>query len=94
MIDPRWTRFAFPTEWHYDVLRGMDYLRSAGIAPDARVGEAIGRVAERRQPDGRWRLDEVHPHAVHHLEGGLGQPSRWNTLRAFRVLRWYAQAGA
>lgn len=94
VIDARWTRFAFPTEWHYDVLRGLDYLRSADARPDQRVVEAVGLVAERRQPDGRWLLDEVHPHAIHTLEAGLGQPSRWNTLRASRVLRWNAQGGA
>ena len=91
VIDPRWARFAFPTEWHYDVLRGLDYLRRAGVAPDARVDEAVGLVAERRQPDGRWLLDEAHRDAVHgDLEGGAGQPSRWNTLRALRVLRWHS----
>ena len=87
----RWARFAFPTEWHYDVLRGLDYLRRAGVAPDARVDEAVGLVAERRQPDGRWLLDEAHRDAVSgDLEGGAGQPSRWNTLRALRVLRWHS----
>ena len=91
VIDPRWTRFAFPTEWHYDVLRGLDYLRRAGVAPDARVDEAVGLVVERRRPDGRWLLDDRHRDAVHgDLEGGAGEPSRWNTLRALRVLRWHS----
>jgi hypothetical protein len=91
VIDPRWTRFMFPTLWHYDLLRGLDYLRSAGVQPDERVAEAAGLVAERRQPDGRWLLDEPHRDAVHgDLEGEAGQPSRWNTLRALRVLDWYS----
>jgi hypothetical protein len=90
VIEPRWTRFTFPTLWHYDVLRGLDYLRRAGVKPDERVAEAVKLVAERRQPDGRWLLDEPHRDAIHDLEGGPGQPSRWNTLRALRVLNWYS----
>jgi hypothetical protein len=91
VIEPRWTRFTFPTMWHYDVLRGLDYLRSAGVKPDERVAEAVGLVLERRQPDERWLLDEPHRDSVHDdLEGGVGQPSRWNTLRALRVLDWYS----
>jgi hypothetical protein len=91
VIDALWTRFAFPTLWHYDVLRGLDYLRGAGVDPDERVAEAVGLVAERRQPDGRWLLDERHRDAVHdELEDGPGQPSRWITLRALRVLDWHS----
>jgi hypothetical protein len=90
VIEPRWARFTFPTLWHYDVLRGLDYLRCAGIKDDQRVAEAVGMVAERRQPDGRWLLDKPHRETLHDLEGGAGQPSRWNTLRALRVLDWYS----
>jgi hypothetical protein len=91
VIDPKWTRFTFPTMWHYDVLRGLDYLRRAGVKPDERMAEAVGLVAARRQPDGRCLLDEPHRDAIHDdLEDGAGQPSRWNTLRALRVLDWYS----
>jgi len=90
VIEPRWTRFTFPTLWHYDVLPGLDSLRSAHVEPDERVAEAVALVAERRQPNGRWLLDDPHRDAIHDLEGGAGQPSRWNTLRALRVLNWYS----
>jgi hypothetical protein len=91
VIDPKWTRFTFPTLWQYDVLRGLDYLRSAGVEPDERVAEAVGLVEERRQPDGRWLLDASPRDAFDDdFEGGPGQPSRWNTLRALRVLGWYS----
>jgi hypothetical protein len=90
VIDPRWVQLTFPTLWHYDVLRGLDYLRRAGVTPDERVAEAVGLVAERRQPNGRWLLDEPHRDALHELEGGAGTPSRWITLRALRVLDWYS----
>jgi hypothetical protein len=90
VIDPRWLRFSFPTFWHYDVLRGLDYLRDAGIKPDSRVRDAIETVIARRHQNGRWPLNILHPeHIPLEMEIGVGGPSRWNTLRALRVLRWY-----
>jgi hypothetical protein len=90
VIDKRWLRFSFPTFWHYDVLRGLDYLRDAGIKPDSRVSDAIGIVIERRHQNGRWPLNLLHPeHIPLEMETGVARASRWNTLRALRVLRWY-----
>jgi hypothetical protein len=90
IIDKRWLRFSFPTFWHYDVLRGLDYLRNAGIKADSRVREAVEIVAERRHQNGRWPLNLLHPEFVPlEMETGVGSASRWNTLRALRVLRWY-----
>jgi hypothetical protein len=84
-----WTRFAFPTWWHYDVLRGLDYLRHAGVAPDERVAEAIDLVASKRDDDGRWPLESQYPGKMPvETDEGVGRPSRWNTLRALRVLSW------
>ena len=88
-----WTRFAFPTWWHYDVLRGLDYLRSAGVPPDERAAEAIELVASKRDGDGRWLLETRYPGLMPvETDEGEGRPSRWNTLRALRVLRWYDRA--
>ncbi len=84
-----WTRFAFPTWWHYDVLRGLDYFRAAGAAPDERMSEAVDLVRGRRGDDGRWRLETRHPGRMPiEIDEGEGRPSRWITLRALRVLRW------
>jgi len=89
VIDERWLRFSFPAFWHYDVLRGLDYLRNAGIKPDDRVREAIEIVIQRRHQNGRWPLNLLHPeHIPLEMETGVGRASRWNTLRALRVLRW------
>ncbi len=93
--DERWLRFSYPTFWHYDILRGLDYLRNAGIKPDSRVGEAIETVIGRRDQDGRWPLDFVHSeHIPLEMETSVGKASRWNTLRALRVLRWYNNSTA
>jgi hypothetical protein len=90
--DQPWTQFAFPPLWHYDVLRALDYLRAARVPPDARVEEAVAIVRERRQDDGRWLLDVRHENTVHEeLAGPVGAPNRWITLRALRVLDWYAR---
>jgi hypothetical protein len=90
VADPAWLRFSFPTQWHYDVLRGLDYFREVGGVPDPRLAEAISLVRDKRQADGTWLLENTHPGAVHFaMENGDGQASRWNTLRALRVLDWY-----
>ena len=92
--DAAWTRFTFPTWWHYDVLRGLEYLRRAGVAPDERVAEAIDLVASKRDGDGRWPLETQYPGKMPvETDEGEGQPSRWNTLRALRVLDWYSAQG-
>jgi hypothetical protein len=94
VVNPAWLQFSFPPRWQYDVLRALEYFRAAGDRPDSRVKEAIDLVQSKRQPDGVWLLENTHPGAVHFaLEEGDGRPSRWNTLRAMRVLRWYEAPG-
>lgn len=86
-----WTRFSFPTRWHYDVLWGLDYLRRAGVRSDVRTEDAVDLVVRRRHQNGRWPLASPHEGVVHFdLEGRNGTASRWNTLRALRVLRWFS----
>ena len=93
VIDKRWLRFAYPTFWHYDVLRGLDYLRDAGVKADGRVREAVEIVMERRHQNGRWPLNLLHRERIPvEIETRVGGASRWNTLRALRVLRWYGSS--
>ena len=93
VIDKRWLRFSFPAFWHYDVLRGLDYLRNAGVKPDRRVREAVEIVIERGHQNGRWPLNLLHADRIPlQMETAVGSASRWNTLRALRVLRWCAQS--
>lgn len=84
--------FAYPPRYTYDVLRALDYFRAGGAPPDARMNDAIDIVERKRQPDGRWLLDRSHNEALAFPFGeSAGEPSRWNTLRALRVLRWWEQ---
>jgi hypothetical protein len=94
VVDPAWLQLAFPVRWHYDLLRALDYFRAAGDRPDPRMDEAVERLRSKRQTDGCWLLENTHPGQVHFaLEEGDGRPSRWNTLRALRVLRWHDAGG-
>lgn len=90
VADQAWLQFAFPVRWHYDVLRGLDYFRAAGVR-DPRMSDAIALVRSKQQRDGTWLLENTKAGAVpFELEAGDGQPSRWNTLRALRVLTWWS----
>ncbi len=95
IVDAAYLDAAFPYYWHYDVLRALDYFRRSGAEPDPRMAEAVDAVRSKRQPDGRWLLDRIHPGRVHfRFDGDVGQPSRWNTLRALRVLDWWGDGAA
>jgi hypothetical protein len=89
VVDSRMTRFTFPTRWRYDILRALDHFRAAGAEPDPRLAEAIDIVNKRRTPDGRWTLPAPWPGQFHFQMEKAGQPSRWNTLRCLRVLKWW-----
>jgi hypothetical protein len=90
VVQSAYLDFAFPYYWHYDVLRALDYFRRSEATPDPRMAEAVEVVRSKQQPDGRWLLDCIHPGRVYFdIEGDVGTPSRWNTLRALRVLDWW-----
>ena len=95
--DESYLHLLHPNRWHYDVLRGLDYFRSVsaltGGAPDRRLGEAIENIRSRRLDDGTWPLDWNPPGRVwFEVDDGPGEPSRWVTLRALRVLKWWEAA--
>jgi hypothetical protein len=89
VIKPEFTRLAFPPRWHYDILRALDHFQAAGAPPDARASEAVGIVRERQAPDGRWPLEYSYAGETFFGLERPGKPSRWNTLRAMRVLKWW-----
>jgi hypothetical protein len=93
IIDPTFTELSFPTGYYYDVLRALENLRHAGVPRDGRMAEAIDLVVQKRGPDGRWTLENSHPEQLDMgMEESEGKPSRWNTLRALRVLNWFLAA--
>lgn len=89
VADPRFTMFSFPYYWYYDVLRALDYFRSTGSPLDERCDEAVELVVSKRRSDGRWPLGNIHQGPTHvRMDGAEGDPSRWITLRAMRMLDW------
>ena len=94
VINPVFTRFAFPPRWHYDVLRGLDYFQAVDAPRDERLGDAIELVRRGRGEDGRWTLQHSYAGKTYFELERRGAPSRWNTLRALRVLAWWEGAGA
>lgn len=89
VIKPLFTRFTFPPRWHYDVLRALDHFQAADAPRDERLAEAIDVVRGSRRADGRWPLHHAHRGRTHFALERVGAPSRWNTLRALRMLKWW-----
>ena len=88
IVDPRFTMISFPVYWYYDILRGLDYFRLVGVFDD-RCSEAVEMLVSKRDSDGLWWLENRHQGPTHfRVDGPEGSPSRWNTLRALRVLEW------
>ncbi len=93
VVDRRYLRFSYPPRWHYDVLRGLVHLADVDAPADPACAEAIAVVRDRRGADGRWPLRQRWPGKAFFELEQPGQPSRWNTLRALRVLDWWQRAG-
>jgi len=89
IVNPAMTRFSFPPRWHYDILRALDYFREVGAEKDKRLKDAIEIVRKRQKKDGRWVLQNRYPGRTFFEMEKVAEPSRWNTLRALRVLKWW-----
>jgi hypothetical protein len=89
IIKPVFIRFAFPQRWHYDILRALDYFQAVDAHRDPRLADAIEIVESTRRDDGRWNLQHSYKGKTYFEMERLGAPSRWNTLRALRVLKWW-----
>ncbi len=89
VINPIFLRLAFPPRWHYDILRALDYFRAADAPADERLADAIAVLMSKQLPDGRWKLDHSFRGREFFALEQVGSPSRWNTLRALRVLLWW-----
>ena len=85
------TRLHHPARWHFDVLRGLDLLRTAGTLYDPRLDDALEVLRRRRRADGRWAAAAQYPGQTHVTYPRAGAPNRWVTLRALRTLRHVEQ---
>jgi hypothetical protein len=89
IVDGKMTRISYPPRWRYDVLRGLDYFQASGVKPDQRDSEAVELILKKRSKDGTWPLQNRHSGKTFFELETVGKPSRWNTLRALRVLKWF-----
>jgi hypothetical protein len=90
IANPEFLELSFPPRYHYDILRALDYFRAAGVQPDQRMSDAVRIIESRRRPDRRWFLECAYDESLPlSLGESVGEPSRWNTLRAIRVQRWF-----
>jgi hypothetical protein len=89
IINPAFLRLPYPSRWKYDVLRALDYFQYARVPFDDRMGAAIEFLKNKKNKDNTWNLHAKHPGKVHFEMEKAGKPSRWNTLRAMRVLKYY-----
>ncbi|HEV2972521.1 MAG TPA: hypothetical protein VGY55_21300 [Pirellulales bacterium] len=89
IIKPIFIRFSFPPRWHYDILRALDYFQAVNAPRDERLTDALDIVRGTRCPDGRWTLHNCYKGKTYFKLEPVGAPSRWNTLRALRVLKWW-----
>ena len=90
IIDKRMLMLSYPSRWRYDILRALDYFQVAGVGYDARMQDALDVLHKKRRKDDTWPLQAKHPGQTHFDMEQSGKPSRWNTLRAFRVLKQYS----
>jgi hypothetical protein len=88
VVKSEMTRFIYPPRWHYDVLRALDYFRDSGASHDSRLEDGLELLEQRRGTDQRWLLENEYRGKTFFRLESVGKPSRWNTLRALRVLRW------
>ncbi len=90
VIDPKMLMLSYPSRWRYDILRALDYFRTAQVGYDPRMGPALEVLTKKQRKDGLWPVQAKHPGQIHFEMEQTGSPSRWNTLRALRVLRFYS----
>lgn len=89
IINPNFLKLCYPGRWYYDILKAMDYFQCASVSYDERMQDAIDVLLKKRNKEGQWKLAANHPGQTHFEMEQAGIPSRWNTLRALRVLKWY-----
>ncbi|MCI0618731.1 hypothetical protein L0244_37615, partial [bacterium] len=89
IIHDKFTKLSYPPRWHYDALRGLAFFSSIKAPRDKRLKDAIDLLKSRRNQDGTWPLQYKYSGKVYFDMEKVGRPSRWNTMRALRILNWW-----
>jgi hypothetical protein len=91
VFDPKMSRLSCPPRWRYDIMRSLDYLQERNTPKDVRMADAVQLLKEKQTPEGFWKLELKYPGKVYFDLEKAGKPSRWNTLRAMRLLQWWEE---
>ena len=89
IIKPDFLKLYYPGRWFYDILKALDYFQFAKVDYDHRMKEAFEIILKKKTKEGLWKLPSKHPGQTHFEMEQAGEPSRWNTLRALRVLKHF-----
>lgn len=89
IIDKNFLRLSYPRRWRYDILSALDYFQYSTAPWDQRMQSALDALLKKRNKDGTWNVHAKHPGETHFDMEKAGRPSRWNTLRALRVLHYF-----
>jgi hypothetical protein len=89
VIHKNFLKLPYPSRWKYDILRALDYFQYEGVKWDERLRPAVDLLLRKRTKEGLWKVNAKYPGKVHFEMEKAGKPSRWNTLRALRVLRHF-----
>ncbi|MBI5352863.1 MAG: terpene cyclase/mutase family protein [Chloroflexi bacterium] len=89
VFDAKMTTMPFPPRWKYDFIRALDYFRACDAPRDERMSDAIELLRKKQKKDGLWPMNSGMSGLKYFDLEAAGQPSRWNTLRALRVLNWW-----
>ena len=87
--DSRFCILSFPYRYRYDLLRALECFAAQGIPYDDRMQDALGWLQGKRRSDGLWYLENTHKGNVHFMMEEPRQPSRFITVKALRILRYY-----
>jgi len=93
IIDKRMLMLSYPSRWRYDILHALDHFQAAGVKYDPRMQPALDVLEKKRRKDHKWPVQAKHPGQTHFEMEKTGGPSRWNTLRALRVLKHFGESG-
>ena len=89
IIHPAFLKFPYPRRWKYDVLSALDFFQYSNTPWDKRMQPAIDLLLKKRNKNGTWNVQAKHPGKLHFEMEKAGKPSRWNTLRALRILKYF-----
>jgi hypothetical protein len=92
VINKSWLELSYPWFAGYNTLRGLDVLTKLGYSKDERLCDASGVLLQKRQSNGSWILENSPEGRMQANIEKKGQPSKWITMIALRVLKRLAMS--